>query len=83
MTKGDEIEAEVRRRVEAIDRARRIAPNEDYLGLTPEAIRATAVAAVRGPEIIDGKCPDAIEGLFDSLVDDAQGVDPVRRALVH
>lgn len=74
------VEAEVRRRVEAITAAQRIAPNEDYADMTPERIRAKAVAAVKGPEAIDGREPDAIEGLFDHLVEE-HGGDPVRRCL--
>ncbi len=82
MSKRDQqIEAEVNRRVETIDRARRIAPNEDYRNQTADGIRAIAVSAVRGPEAIDGKSPDAIAGLFDHLVENAAKGDPVRRAL--
>lgn len=74
------VEAEVRRRVEAITAAQRIAPNEDYADMTPEGIRAKAVAAVKGPEAIDGREPDAIEAVFDHLCEQRSD-DPVRRSL--
>ncbi|MEQ9010083.1 hypothetical protein [Algiphilus sp.] len=74
------VEAEVKRRMRAFIDAMRIAPNEDYSDMTAEGIRARAVAAVKGPEAIDDRESDAIEAVFDHLVDQCTG-DPVRRTL--
>lgn len=74
------VEAEVRRRMDAFIDAQKLAPNESYADMTPEEIRAKAVAAVQGPEVIDGKEPDAIEAVFDHLLHERSG-DPVRRSL--
>lgn len=63
------IRTEVAARVRAILDAMKIAPNADYEGKTVPEIRATAVASVKGSDAIAGRSVDAIEGVFDQLIE--------------
>lgn len=76
------IRAEVAARLRVILDAMRFAADADYRDKSVPEIRATAVATAKGPEAIDGRCDDAIEAVFDCLLDDATG-DPVRRAMAR
>ena len=79
----DSFDRRVTERVRLILRAGQVAPNAVFdAGASDIEIMAKAVAAVSGPEAIDGKPDTYIEARFDHLSEQAP-VDPVRLALAY
>lgn len=62
----------VNKRSELIEKAKKVAADQDYSGLSNEAIKVAAVKAVLGEEVIEGKAKEYIEARFDILVEEAE-----------
>lgn len=67
---GAALDQLVASRAQLVSDAKRV-HDADYAGLNDEEIRRTAVEAVVGKDVIDGKSPAYIEARFDTLLENA------------
>lgn len=79
---ADALDKAVADRAELVAKARKVAKDADFTGLSDAAIRRAAVIAVRGEDAVKGKSDAYVDAAFDLLVEDAvDSADPVRDAL--
>lgn len=76
---ADALDAMVAARSDLIGKAKLVAKDADFAGLTDAAIRKAAVVAAIGDAAIEGKSEAYIDARFDMLVEDAEKADPVQK----